>query len=329
MTNILELREKLREFYGRYTVYIMTGVKFILACIAFFMINSRMGYMRRIDSPAVVLILALLCAFLPVNGIVLIGAGLILAHLWVLSMEVCLVAAGLFVLMFCMYYKFSSKNGYSTVMTPLMCSIRLPQVLPVSMGLLKEPSSYLSMVCGVITFYYVEGVRENAANFTVVEEKEKMSQIKLALDLLIKNYEMFLVIAAMCITALLVYTIRRRSIDHAWRIGAIAGNIAELVILVTGYIMLDRKTEIPWVIGGILLSVAVSFVLEFFLYNLDYSRVENVQFEDDEYYYYVKAVPKIYMAEKDKKITQITSKKESFSRKELAEELEIDQDLLD
>ena len=32
--------------------------------------------------------------------------------------------------------------------------------------------------------------------------------------------------------------------------------------------------------------------MRFIFMNLDYARTENVQFEDDEYYYYVTAVPK-------------------------------------
>lgn len=329
MTNILELREKLRDFYGKYEIYVVTGVKFILAFIAFWLINSRMGYMERLDNPAVALLLALLCAFLPVNGSVVIGALLILLHLWSLSMEVCLVAVGLFLLMFFMYYKFAPKNGYVTMVTPIMCAFRLPYAIPVPIGLVREPSSYVSMVCGIITFYYIKGVQGNIANFAAVDESEKISQVKMALDLLIKNSEMILLMAALCITALTVYVIRRLNINHAWRIAGIAGNVVELVILVMGYILLGITEEIPWLIIGVALSVVVALVLEFFLYNLDYSRVEHVQFEDDEYYYYVKAVPKVYMAEKKKRVKQITPKKDSFSRRELAEELDIDQDLLD
>jgi len=36
--------------------------------------------------------------------------------------------------------------------------------------------------------------------------------------------------------------------------------------------------------------------VSFFARNLDYNRIERVQFEDDEYYYYVKAVPKKTLA---------------------------------
>ena len=53
--------------------------------------------------------------------------------------------------------------------------------------------------------------------------------------------------------------------------------------------------------GAILFSLLTSLivlVLQFFIFNVDYSRAEYVQFEDDEYYYYVKAVPKIVLHER-------------------------------
>lgn len=50
---------------------------------------------------------------------------------------------------------------------------------------------------------------------------------------------------------------------------------------------------------GIGIAALWGWVLKFFCFNLDYSRTERVQFEDDEYYYYVKAVPKILFPMKE------------------------------
>ncbi len=50
-------------------------------------------------------------------------------------------------------------------------------------------------------------------------------------------------------------------------------------------------------------------VLQFLRCKVDYSRTEKVQFEDDEYYYYVKAVPKVVVAKPEKKVKQINSQK--------------------
>ena len=40
-------------------------------------------------------------------------------------------------------------------------------------------------------------------------------------------------------------------------------------------------------------SIAVSLIFVFFIYDVDYRATEYLQFEDDDYYYYVKAMPKI------------------------------------
>ena len=102
-------------------------------------------------------------------------------------------------------------------------------------------------------------------------------------------------------------------------------------MLTSGFVMLGIKGRIVWIIVGGVISTVIALIQQFLFFNLDYSRTERVQFEDDEYYYYVKAVPKIYVTTKEKKVKRIAAKdeeKERISRKALAEEMDIDEDLL-
>ncbi len=59
------------------------------------------------------------------------------------------------------------------------------------------------------------------------------------------------------------------------------------------YLILDKSAQILSMIFGTILSGAIVYIIHFFKLTLDYSGVEYTQFEDDVYYYYVKAVPKI------------------------------------
>lgn len=330
MTGLLELRERLRSFYGKYEIYVTAAGRFLLGLAAFFLINSQMGYMERLNHPAVVLLLALVCTFLPVNVMVVFACALILLHLYALAIEACAIALCLFLLLLFLYAKFASKNGSIVILTPILCYLKIPQVMPVASGLLREPSSYLSLACGAVVYYYLEGIKMNIVNFTSMEEGESMAKFTAVLKILVGNKEMYLVIAAFLVTSFVVYVIRRQSFNYAWRIGLFLGSLVQMVILMVGYVMLGMPEKLLWVVVGILIAVAVSLVLEFFFYHLDYSRVERVQFEDDEYYYFVKAVPKVYVAKKDKRVKRINPrKKTTVNRRELAEELEIDQDLLD
>ena len=67
-------------------------------------------------------------------------------------------------------------------------------------------------------------------------------------------------------------------------------------------------------------------VIQFFLFNVDYSRTETMQFEDDEYYYYVKAVPKLTISTPDKVVKHISERntEQILLEKSLKEELEIE-----
>lgn len=73
METLLDFRESVKDFYGKYDAYIVSGWKFLTALLSFWFINGRLGYFEKLNSIFVVLILALFCSFLPINGIVLVG----------------------------------------------------------------------------------------------------------------------------------------------------------------------------------------------------------------------------------------------------------------
>jgi len=331
MTKLLEIRESLRNLYGRTEIYIRAGVKFLISLIALLVINDTMGYMSQINKIPVVLMLALLCTFLPINMVSVLLSVFILLHLSALSLEVCVVALCILLLMVFMYFRMAPDNGYNAVLTPLLFYFKIPQVMPVSIGLLKEPFSIVSMACGIVWFYFLKGVISNESLFsTAIDADDKTSKFVLALQQITENKEMFLAVAAFAITALIVYLIRRQSINRSWTVAICVGNVLNLVIMLVGHFVLGTTSDLLWLIIGMLLSFAYNFCVEFFMYSFDYSRIEKVQFEDDEYYYFVKAIPKSYLSTKVKQVKKINSnKKMTINRKKLAEEFDIDEEFLD
>ena len=324
MTTLLELKEKLTRFYGKYDIYITPVIKFTVALTAFLLINHNIGYMEKISSTPIALILALICSILPVGGAVFIGSVLILLDMYALSLEVCIVALILFILMYILYFRFSPKNEYGVLLTPICFGLNIPFVMPVGMGLLRELYSMFSLVCGIVLYFFLNGVKQNETTLGGVDEKDAAtSKIVVALNQLLGNREMYLVLAIMVVTLVIVYIIRKMSIEHAWAVAIIFGILFDMVLGISG------KT-ITILVGSII-SCVIAFVIQFLFFNLDYSRTERLQFEDDEYYYYVKAVPKAIVAGTDKKVTRFSGKEEQdrMTKKRFAEEMEIDEDLLD
>ena len=60
---------------------------------------------------------------------------------------------------------------------------------------------------------------------------------------------------------------------------------------------------------GSIVALLIAILLKTFALSVDYSRSEHLQFEDDEYYYYVKAIPKNMIAEPKKTVKKIVTQK--------------------
>ena len=96
-----------------------------------------------------------------------------------------------------------------------------------------------------------------------------------------------------------------------------------------GFLLVDLRLEIGTSVSTMILgtfgSALIVLVFQFFRLVLDYTATEYVQFEDDDYYYYVKAVPKINIAVPQMNIKQISGKEEIEEYDEL-EEVEAEQE---
>jgi signal peptidase I len=123
------------------------------------------------------------------------------------------------------------------------------------------------------------------------------------------NKAMLVVIVAFGITIMVVYLIRRMPVNHSWTIAMIAGAMMNVIILLIGDLLYDVNLSVAGVLFGSLLALAVGKVVEFFRFCVDYGRTERVQFEDDEYYYYVKAVPKMTVQVSTRTVKKINSQR--------------------
>ena len=316
MTALLELRDKLKYFYSKNEVFILPIIKFILAFMTLLAINDRMGYMSRIDNVAVVLIAALMCSFLPNGCIILFAALFTLLHMYALALEIALVGVVVYLLMFLLFFRFSPKDSLVVVVTPLLFFWKVPYIMPIVMGLLGTPASAVSVCCGVVVYYLLQGVTGNVSAVKAMNAGDATAKLRLVIDALMNNKAMLVTVVAFAITVVVVYLIRRMSVDYSWTIAMVAGVILNLVILLVGDLIYETNISLVGAILGNFLALAVAKVIEFFRFCVDYSRTEKVQFEDDEYYYYVKAVPKMTVAAPTKTVKRINTQRRSSGRYE-------------
>ena len=296
MTALLELRENLKKIYSRNEAFILPVIKFLLSFIVLSIINGKMGYMTKLDNMAIVLIVSLLCSFLPTGFMAFFAMMFAVLHMYALSIETAAVGLGVFLLLYLLFLRFTAKEALVVVLTPVLCMLKLPYVMPVAMGLIGTPASCVSVGCGVVVYYLLQTVITNAPTINSMGAEEATAKLRLLIDGMLGNKAMLVTIAAFAITVIVVYLIRRMSVDHSWTIAMVAGVMIEVMILLVGDLMYDTNLSIVSALLGAVVTLIACKIIEFFRFCLDYSRTEKVQFEDDEYYYYVKAVPKMTVA---------------------------------
>ncbi len=308
MRNLLEFREYLRVFYSKYDVYVKPAGKFLLAFLVLQVINSRIGYMTRINSLSVVLIAALMCSFMPRNFVVICAGAFIMLHLYGMSLECAIVGLLLFFILFLLFFRFSARDTVVVAILPILFLWKIPYVMPIALGLMCNPVSAVSAACGVTVYYFLHFIKSNETALTAMGSDDMMTRFRFIVDGLLDNKSMIVLIVTFTITIAVVYLVRRLSIQYAWTIAMIAGVLVQLVLLLFGDLVTQTGISVVSVIIGSVLAVGIGKILEFFFFNLDYPRTEKVQFEDDEYYYYVKAVPKVTVSTPEKRVKRISTK---------------------
>lgn len=310
MTALLELKQRIKNLYSQYEIYILPVLRFVLAMVYFIWINTNMGYMKQIDNIFIVLILALICSILPSGVMIFVGFALMVAHGYALGIEVAGFMLVLILFMAILFLRFSSDNNLVLVFTPLSFGFSVPTLLPIGSGLLCNAFSALPAGCGVIIYYFIRFIR---VQHKLLENPDVAiaDKLKLLTDGIVQNWGMWITVIAFIAVILLVNLIRTRSFDYAWRIAIIAGGVVYVLMIIAGGFYFRLDIDVVTLIIYTVISVVIGLLLEFFVFGGDYTRTERLEYEDDEYYYYVKAIPKISVTAPEKTVKHINERKET------------------
>ena len=307
MMMFLVLKERLRSFYGKYAAAADGMVKFIYSFAALWMMSHNLGFMTRLNSMAVVLLLSLLCAFLPYGAIACLLAVVLLAHIYAVSMEIALITAVFLMIVALLYYGFQPGDSYWMVLVPMAFVMKIPFAVPILAGLCAGPIVVIPVSCGVVVYYILNYVRQNAGlltNDASVDIAQKFVQI---IQAILSNKAIVVMIAVCAVGVLAVYLIRTLSVDYAWMIAIVIGTIVQMAGVFVGDYLFDVSMPIGELLTAVIVSLVLAGLYHFFVFAVDYTRTDYMQFEDDDYVYYVKAVPKVAVSKPDVRVQRMNN----------------------
>ena len=322
MSALSILREKIKGFYGQYSSVINMGVRFLLSMIVLLSINSRIGYNTFFASVPVIVEMSVLAALTNVKFLVFLSAAAVFANCMSLGWDIGAISAAVMLVLLILFVVFVPGDASAIVITPLCLMFGVPALAPIGYGLKRNPASLAAVIPGAVMYYFIDAVEKQGSAIRALEQKEFLERIQLLSKGFTDNKSIVLTLVAMCVVLIIVYAIRRLSVNFSWWVAVIIGGALYIVMVILTGLALDIEINLTTVLIGAAFSIVLGLIFVLFTHNVKYSMSEKLTFEDDDYYYYVKAIPKTALSQGGRVVQTITGNTSNTSQEIAGGDLE-------
>ena len=301
MTGILKLKNTIRGFCRKQDEIVSPLLRFVGSLALFMSIQKLFHYSDLGSKKEITFLLAVLSALLP-DGFMFFMAGvLITLHSFSVSLEVGIIFVLLFIIMYCVYVRFFPDYAYAILMVPVFYCLHIPFAAPIIIALVAGVGGLVPAVFGVVLYYFSVCAEKISALLVTDSAENEIEMIKQLTDVLVSNKEMYTTCVIFAITVLVTSLLAKLTFDYGVYIAIAAGTVVNIIGAIFAGAITGQDVDMGLVLAGSLVGALIALIVRFGQGVLDYNHVERVQFEDDDYYYYVKAVPKIDAEKKDQK----------------------------
>ena len=312
MIQLLLIRDSIKKVLQKYNLAIIPVLRFITAFLTFMLINGQLGYNEKFTSISMMVLLSAASAFLPMGVTVFFAGALMILHIYSASMFLSLIFIVIITILYFMLMRLAPGYSLLIIAIPVFSFFHLEALIPLALGLIGAPIAIFAMVPGIIVSVLFgvikEAIKMSAGSMQI---EDNLQTYIFVIKSLIENKLMMLMIVAAVVVFFATYISRKLAVSHSYILGIISGMIANLLVMIVGGLIFEVKTDILWVLLGTIMSGLLSFVVQFFKYILDYSSIEHLQFDDDDYFYYVTAVPKLSVTTPNVNILKINGNEEA------------------
>ncbi len=304
MQGIMTVRDAIRDFLRKFHEIIAPLCKFIFAYLIFTSINSMYGGSEFFEKKVIIFLLSVISALVPNSVVVFIGGVSITAHCFATVKEGGMVFILIFLLMYCTYMRMFPKCAWVLAVVPILYMWKLYYAIPIIVAVFAGASGMIPAAFGVVIYHYSILVKDVAKMALDGTEDDKAFAVYMHfVDGLLKNKEMLMTCVVFAVVILFTALLYLLPYDYSWYVAIVVGGVFNILAFMIVSGKLDQTVEMGQLVGGSVVGILVAALLQAIKSLVDYSRKEVVQFEDDEYYYYVRALPKFTGRKKPKKLT--------------------------
>lgn len=303
MKEMFRIREIIVMFYKKNEIWINTLVKFLLGLLIFTLIN-KLGNIDSFNKFPIVILMGILTAVLPISLTSFLMIVMICSQLLFVSLELALIVTIVLMCFLLFYVRIFPKESLLIFALVLAYYFKVPYAVVFVGAMFFGFLSIVPIAIGTFLWYSIPIVNSIASSGgTTIEGLASMDLLDIPngfakdyiyiLDSMKTDQTWVISIIVFVLVIVLIYIISHLEVDYSNYLAIGVGSVVNIIGLMLSTLVAEVDLNMGVMIISTLFSAIIVCIIQFFTRVLDYRLTEKVQFEDEEYYYYVKLIPKV------------------------------------
>ena len=269
-----------------------------------------LGEMGILGATSVHMLLALLCVLLPARFVAFFALALVVYNIFQVSFWGAVMAGVVLLVLYVMIARLCPDEAVLMIILPLALEHELFMVIPLFAGIYMGVFSIIPLVGGVLIWGFMQIIPAfTAFNVTAIDQLPvaMSDMVTYITDQLLKNENLIVLMIVCAGVVLIVYLLNKLSVNYMRYISLVMGALVGFVCFLVGNMAVLTDVSMGDALTIPLFSLLIMLVVEFFHMALNYQMAQRLAFADDEYYYYVRAIPKILGIKSKTEVKTITT----------------------
>ena len=313
MKLLLNVRNKIEQIYKQHNRIAGYVIRLVLCIVVFLTMRGSLNYNTFLSNIWVIIGISVLTALLKAKFMLLVMLAYVVVQVSTLSIGIGMLVLAMLVLMYLLYLRYAEEYGIVLILLPLLFTFRIPLVIPLVLGVIAPVSAVVALAFGNIIYYLVHYININSAVISgFPADMSELNKASMVLRGVFSYKEFLYTLGIMILVFLAVYFLKKINVNQSVAIAVFAGAGIYIITMILANLIFGTISvnKLLVTIFGSLGSLIIALIITNIVLPLDYSRTEMLEFEDEEYYYFVRAVPKANIAKETVKVKRINARKE-------------------
>ncbi len=216
--------------------------------------------------------------------------------------NIALVTIAVFLLGYLFYAHIDTNETIFIIITMLSIYFKIPYFVPIVAGIYFSITSVIPIILGCFFYSYMNFLINYINNIDVY--KITIDNFSNAYSVLVKNPEVInnTIQLSAILVIVLIFTniVSKISINYNKIISVFFSTVLNIILFIMFNVIFNTGVNIFTIIIMNIISFLICLIILFFDNILDYDKLYNLSFEDEDNIYYVKVIPKVKYKKVDK-----------------------------